>query len=117
MKASGNPQEKAQSRKCAVKILVSRYAWTSLSGHVSKIKFMYQRYNTDRPLVLSGIDGVCSGNWRRFLLGSCNDLYLGMPSNLVIGTSMFQILITTTLSALLHIISNNTVDLLFGSLF
>lgn len=41
---------------------------------------------------------------------------LGMPGNLVNGTSMFQILITTTLSAFLHILSNNTVDLLLAFL-
>lgn len=64
--------------------------------------------------VIGGLMVSVLGIGGGFLLVPAMIYILGMPSNLVIGTSMFQILITTTLSALLHIISNNTVDLLLA---
>ncbi len=69
------------------------------------------------PVLLGLIGGLMVsvlGIGGGFLLVPAMIYILGMPTNLVVGTSMFQILITTSLSALLHIISNNTVDLLLA---
>lgn len=69
------------------------------------------------PIVLGVIGGLMVsvlGIGGGFLLVPAMIYILGMPSSLVVGTSMFQILITTSLSALLHILSNNTVDLLLA---
>jgi uncharacterized membrane protein YfcA len=78
------------------------------------------------PIILGVVTGLMVsvlGIGGGFLVVPAMIYILGMPTSLVVGTSMFQILITTSLSALLHIISNNTVDLLLafilmvGSLF
>ncbi len=41
---------------------------------------------------------------------------LGMPSNVVVGTSLFQIMLTTSLVTLLHAINTQTVDIVLGAL-
>ncbi|HOO50646.1 MAG TPA: sulfite exporter TauE/SafE family protein [Alphaproteobacteria bacterium] len=69
------------------------------------------------PIALGVIGGLMVsvlGIGGGFLLVPAMIYILGMPSSLVIGTSMFQILVSTSLSALLHIVSNNTVDLLLA---
>lgn len=66
--------------------------------------------------VLSAIMGVGGG----FLLVPAMIYMLGMPTSVVVGTSLFQIVIVTGLTTILHAVSTGTVDvslamiLLFG---
>lgn len=64
--------------------------------------------------VIGGLMVSVLGIGGGFLLVPAMIYILGMPGTLVVGTSLFQILITTAVSALLHILSNNTVDLLLA---
>lgn len=62
--------------------------------------------------LLVSIMGIGGG----FLLVPAMIYILGMPTLLVAGTSLFQILITTMFATLLHAVTNNTVDLVLASL-
>lgn len=71
------------------------------------------------PIIIGYVGGLMvsiMGIGGGFVMVPAMIYILGMPGNLVNGTSMFQILITTCLSAFLHILSNNTVDLLLALL-
>lgn len=69
------------------------------------------------PVVLGVLGGLMVsflGMGGGFFLVPAMIYILGMPSHLVVGTSLFQMLVTTALAALLHIVSNNTVDLMLA---
>ncbi|HNQ91922.1 MAG TPA: sulfite exporter TauE/SafE family protein [Alphaproteobacteria bacterium] len=69
------------------------------------------------PVTLGVIGGLMVsvlGIGGGFLLVPAMIYILGMPGTLVVGTSLYQILITTTVSAFLHSMGNSTVDLLLA---
>jgi uncharacterized membrane protein YfcA len=76
------------------------------------------------PLVLGGLIGILSailGVGGGFILVPALIYLLGMPTNIVIGTSLFQITIVTGIITFLHAVNTQTVDvvmaliLLFGA--
>jgi hypothetical protein len=71
------------------------------------------------PAVLGFIVGVLSaimGVGGAFLMVPAMIYMLKMPANVVVGTSMFQVLFVTSLATILHAIENYTVDLLLAFL-
>jgi uncharacterized membrane protein YfcA len=60
--------------------------------------------------ILASILGVGAG----FLLVPAMIYIIRMPSLIVAGTSLFQIVFTTALVGILHAVANNTVDVLLG---
>lgn len=62
--------------------------------------------------VLVSIMGIGGG----FLLVPAMIYILGMPSLLVAGTSLFQIMVTTAIATVLHATANHTVDLVLAAL-
>jgi len=62
--------------------------------------------------LLVSILGVGGG----FLLVPAMIYILGMPTLLVAGTSLFQILITTVIATIMHAVANQTVDLVLAML-
>lgn len=62
--------------------------------------------------VLVSVMGIGGG----FLLVPAMIYILGMPSILVAGTSLFQIMITTMLATIMHAMANHTVDLVLAAL-
>ena len=61
---------------------------------------------------LAAIMGVGGG----FIMVPAMIYILNMPTNVVIGTSLFQIVFVTALVTLLHAVANQTVDIVLGSL-
>lgn len=71
------------------------------------------------PMTLGVIGGLMVsvlGIGGGFLLVPAMIYILGMPGTLVVGTSLYQILMTTVVSTVLHAMSNNSVDLLLAML-
>lgn len=69
------------------------------------------------PVTLGVIGGLMVsvlGIGGGFLLVPAMIYILGMPGTLVVGTSLYQILITTIFSTVLHAMSNSSVDLLLA---
>lgn len=64
--------------------------------------------------ILGGLMVSVLGIGGGFLLVPAMIYILGMPSTLVVGTSLYQILITTAFSTVLHALSNSSVDLLLA---
>lgn len=62
--------------------------------------------------VLSAIMGVGGG----FIMLPAMIYILGMPTNVVIGTSMFQIIFVTAITTILHAVNTQTVDILLALL-
>lgn len=62
--------------------------------------------------VLSAIMGVGGG----FIMVPAMIYLLGMPTKVVVGTSLFQIIFVTAFTTLLHATTNYTVDLMLGLL-
>ncbi|MBK5912445.1 permease [Rhodothalassium salexigens] len=62
--------------------------------------------------VLAAIMGVGGG----FIMVPAMIYILGMPTNVVIGTSLFQIIFVTALTTVLHSVSTQTVDILLAML-
>ncbi|TYB90247.1 sulfite exporter TauE/SafE family protein [Oceaniovalibus sp. ACAM 378] len=62
--------------------------------------------------VLSAIMGVGGG----FLMVPAMIYLLGMPTKVVIGTSLFQIIFVTAFTTMLHAVTNNTVDIVLAVL-
>jgi uncharacterized protein len=62
--------------------------------------------------LLSGIMGVGGG----FVMVPAMIYLLGMPTRVVVGTSLFQIIFTTAFTTMLHAITNGTVDILLALL-
>ncbi|ADO42004.1 sulfite exporter TauE/SafE family protein [Ketogulonicigenium vulgare] len=60
--------------------------------------------------VLSGIMGVGGG----FIMVPAMIYLLGMPTKVVVGTSLFQIIFVTAFTTMLHATTNYTVDILLG---
>lgn len=64
--------------------------------------------------VLGGLMVSVLGIGGGFLLVPAMIYILGMPGTLVVGTSLYQILMTTIFSTVLHAMSNSSVDLLLA---
>ncbi len=62
--------------------------------------------------ILAAIMGVGGG----FIMVPAMIYLLGMPTKVVIGTSLFQIIFVTAFTTLLHAVTNNTVDLVLAVL-
>lgn len=62
--------------------------------------------------VLAGIMGVGGG----FILVPAMIYVLGMPTKVVIGTSLFQIIFVTGFTTIVHAVNNHTVDMLLALL-
>ena len=62
--------------------------------------------------VLAAIMGVGGG----FIMVPAMIYILNMPTNVVIGTSLFQIIFVTALTTILHAAANQTVDIILGVL-
>jgi uncharacterized membrane protein YfcA len=62
--------------------------------------------------LLVSIMGIGGG----FLLVPAMIYILGMPTLLVVGTSMFQIMLTTVVTTMLHALSDQTIDLVLAAL-
>ncbi len=60
--------------------------------------------------VLAAIMGVGGG----FIMVPAMIYLLGMPTKVVIGTSLFQIIFVTAFTTLLHATTNNTVDIVLA---
>ncbi len=60
--------------------------------------------------VMSAIMGVGGG----FILVPAMIYVLGMPTKVVVGTSLFQIILVTAFTTLLHAITNHTVDMVLA---
>ena len=61
---------------------------------------------------LSGMFGVGGG----FIMVPAMIYLLGMPTNVVIGTSLFQIIFVTALTTIFHSVNTQTVDILLAIL-
>ncbi|MBW7921338.1 MAG: sulfite exporter TauE/SafE family protein [Rubellimicrobium sp.] len=62
--------------------------------------------------VLSAVMGVGGG----FIMVPAMIYLLGMPTRVVIGTSLFQIIFTTAYTTMLHAVTNHTVDMVLALL-
>ncbi|MCB1532553.1 MAG: sulfite exporter TauE/SafE family protein [Alphaproteobacteria bacterium] len=62
--------------------------------------------------ILASILGIGGG----FLLVPAMIYIIGMPTLVVAGTSLFQIIFTTSISTMLHAVTNNTVDALLAAI-
>ncbi len=62
--------------------------------------------------VLAAIMGVGGG----FIMVPAMIYLLGMPTKVVIGTSLFQIAVVSAFTTLMHAISSNTVDIMLAVL-
>ena len=60
--------------------------------------------------VLASVLGIGGG----FLLVPAMIYIIGMPAMVVAGTSLFQIVFTTSIATILHAVTNNTVDILLA---
>jgi len=60
--------------------------------------------------VLSAIMGVGGG----FIMVPAMIYLLGMPTKVVVGTSLFQIIFVTAFTTMLHAVTNYTVDILLA---
>lgn len=61
--------------------------------------------------IMSAVMGVGGG----FLMVPAMIYLLGMPTKIVVGTSLYQIIFTTAFTVLLHSVTNHSVDLLLGT--
>lgn len=61
--------------------------------------------------VMSAVMGVGGG----FLMVPAMIYLLGMPTKIVVGTSLYQIIFTTAFTTLLHAMTNHSVDLFLGT--
>ncbi len=69
------------------------------------------------PIILGFVVGVLSaimGVGGAFLMVPVMIYLLRMPTNIVVGTSMFQVLFVTATAVILHAVDNHTVDILLG---
>lgn len=62
--------------------------------------------------ILSGMFGVGGG----FIMVPAMIYLLGMPTKVVIGTSLFQIIFVTGFTTMLHAVTNQTVDMMLALL-
>jgi uncharacterized membrane protein YfcA len=62
--------------------------------------------------ILTAIMGVGGG----FIMVPAMIYLLGMPTKVVIGTSLFQIIYVTAFTMMLHAVTNQTVDVVLGVL-
>jgi uncharacterized membrane protein YfcA len=60
--------------------------------------------------ILAAIMGVGGG----FIMVPAMIYILGMPTKVVVGTSLFQIIFVTAFTTLLHAVTNHTVDLMLA---
>lgn len=61
--------------------------------------------------IMSAVMGVGGG----FLMVPAMIYLLGMPTKIVVGTSLYQIIFTTAFTTLLHAVTNHSVDLFLGT--
>ncbi len=86
-----------------------------------KIRFHRSRLylSVFAPFLLGGLVGVMTaimGVGGGFLLVPAMIYLLGMPTNVVIGTSLMQIMITTAATTILHSVQTQTVDIVLAML-
>ncbi len=92
-----------------------------IQGLPLKMRFRQSRLYISAipPAVLGFVVGVLSavmGVGGAFLMVPAMIYMFKMPTNVVVGTSMFQVLFVTSAATILHAVDNHTVDLLLGLL-
>jgi uncharacterized protein len=94
-----------------------QHSW--IHGLPLKMRFRQSRLYISAipPLVLGFVVGILSaimGVGGAFLMVPVMIYLLRMPTNVVIGTSMFQVLFVTAMTTILHAVDNFTVDIVLA---
>lgn len=106
-----------RAKKPGAKITRRKHGWVSTLPFKMKFRVSGLYISVIPPLmvgwavgVLAGIMGVGGG----FIMVPAMIYMLGMPTKVVIGTSLFQIIFVATFTTLSHAITNETVDVVLA---
>jgi len=106
-----------RAKKPGAKITRRKHGWVSTLPFKMKFRVSGLYISVIPPLmvgwavgVLAGIMGVGGG----FIMVPAMIYTLGMPTKVVIGTSLFQIIFVATFTTLSHAITNETVDVVLA---
>jgi len=106
-----------RAKKPGAKITRRKHGWVSTLPFKMKFRVSGLYISVNPPLmvgwavgVLAGIMGVGGG----FIMVPAMIYMLGMPTKVVIGTSLFQIIFVATFTTLSHAITNETVDVVLA---
>jgi len=109
-----------RAKKPGAKITRRKHGWVSTLPFKMKFRVSGLYISVIPPLmvgwavgVLAGIMGVGGG----FIMVPAMIYMLGMPTKVVIGTSLFQIIFVATFTTLSHAITNETVDVVLALFF
>lgn len=106
-----------RARKPGARMTRRKHGWVSTLPFKMKFRVSGLYISVIPPLavgcfvgILAGIMGVGGG----FIMVPAMIYLLGMPTKVVIGTSLFQIIFVATFTTLLHAITNETVDVVLA---
>lgn len=106
-----------RAKKPGARMTRRKHGWVSTLPFKMKFRVSGLYISVIPPLavgcfvgILAGIMGVGGG----FIMVPAMIYLLGMPTKVVIGTSLFQIIFVATFTTLLHAITNETVDVVLA---